>query len=269
MSDSQVCKMKLSFFCVIFLVMTFFHSSAFAQGTAEMLPPNKGLELVCAEVRDGKVHIIRSRSTFEVRDIEQQGKADDESNQPKDGRKVTADVGDKEEKQKVEADSKTVLVQQTYTVMIPYTEIVVAEDGKQIQVTRTRAETRTRSVPVVKGSSKGALRAVAYTVEVPYTMQVEKDGRMVTVEKSRLETRTRMLGENQKLVEIPHPIVKTYAPKQLNFFKVDGTEMQLDDVMLQLTERVPVVIVKEQEALDPFFQNLVRPKTILVQVIEK
>ncbi len=41
------------------------------------------------------------------------------------------------------------MVTRTYTVMVPYTE-AVERDGKMVPVTRTRAEERTREVPVTR-----------------------------------------------------------------------------------------------------------------------
>lgn len=43
----------------------------------------------------------------------------------------------------------TEMVTQTYVVMVPYTE-TVTKDGREIQVTKMRAEERTRAVPVTR-----------------------------------------------------------------------------------------------------------------------
>ena len=176
-------------------------------------------------------------------------------------------------------------VQQTYTVMVPYTENV---NGNP--VTKMRAETRTRLVNVTrfrkrnekeqaefekklaeakaKGEDKPTMepaklqvRDVKYRVTVPYTEMV--DGQPQN--KTRTEVRTRKIQVLTGKTETKPKLNK--APTsldQLKCFDLDGKPIDQGIVKERILERTPIILINSPKAIAPYFKAILKPDAMFV-----
>lgn len=170
-------------------------------------------------------------------------------------------------------------VTQTFTVMVPHTELV---DGKK--VTKLVPEQRTRNVQVTRvipnkpnakeiEAAKKAMEngeepkqtiemvSVPYTVNVPYQEIV--DGKPVT--RMRQERRTRTVsvvrGKTTTKAQISTDV---YPLKEVQCFGVDGQPMDIAEVTKRLQENTPIILIKKQDAITPYFENLLHPRAIFM-----
>ena len=184
----------------------------------------------------------------------------------------------------------TETVEQTYTVHVPYTEVV---DGKS--VTRVRAETRTRKVPVTRIRKRNAEEQAEYdakmakekktkkdepeveyakqesvtttfSIQVPYTEIV--DGKPVT--KTRTETRTRTINVMRgKTKTIAQTKKRTCKIESVKCFSVEGTELESSDIKKRLAENCPVILINSRNAIGPYFEAILKPETLFMVCKEK
>lgn len=176
-------------------------------------------------------------------------------------------------------------VVQTFTVMVPYTEVV---DGKP--VTRMRAEKRTRTVPVtrirrVKPDAKKPQEpdkqkpddpdekqpdpdkpvvkqvSVPYTVKIPFMVTV--DGKQVTKyrEETRMRTVSVVRGKTKTAAKVS---TESYAVGKVKCYGVDGRPIDEAEIRKRLQEKTPVVLIKDPKAITPYFEVLLHPRAIFM-----
>ncbi len=185
-------------------------------------------------------------------------------------------------------------VTQSYTVAVPYTEMV---SGKA--VTRTRMETRTRTVPVAryrarnaeeqaehekaveekkkedaeKGVEKPEIEPATvemvqqtYAVSVPYTEMV--DG--VPTTRTRTETRTRTMQVTRGKTETKGKTVSSsYKIEEIKAYTVAGKELDQDAIKDRIAERAPVIVINSKKAISPYFEAILKPGTLFLVCPEK
>lgn len=122
----------------------------------------------------------------------------------------------------------TEMVEQTYTVMVPYTE-TIKEDGKEKTVTKSRPEQRTRAVPVTK---------------------------------TRMETRTRLVSgrrtaAKQLDVEVGH--------EQLSFFDLAGEKLEWKTVAESLQKKTPVLLLRTGASIPEVAMPFLKDDLIVVR----
>ena len=181
-------------------------------------------------------------------------------------------------------------VTQTYTVSVPYTEVV---DG--VSVTRTRAETRTRQVLVTRYRKRNAEEQAeydkkvkkekaadkvkpkidyaknekvrsTYSINVPYTEMV--DGKAVT--RMRVETRARTMqvlrGTTETMAKTEK---KSYKMANVKCFSVDGTELDPAAAKKRLSENSPVILINGPKAIAPYFEAILKPNALFMVCEDK
>lgn len=184
---------------------------------------------------------------------------------------------------------------------IPYTEKVTQnytvhrvvkekdKDGKEVRV--TKAETRSRVVPVTRYRKRNEEQqaefekkvaehkakekdsgnpeaAVATKVEQEYTVNVPEriinengDVTMQTKAQTRTRTITVYRGETKTDASVS---VKTWAMDKVQCFDVSGEALDLDVVKDRLSERQPVILVSSEQGISPYFEKLLNPEAILI-----
>ena len=174
-------------------------------------------------------------------------------------------------------------VTQSYTVNVPYTEMV---DGKP--VLRTRTETRTRTVPVqrfrkVKGADKDddsdekdeaeekvaeaeapkvEMKKVPYFVQVPYTENV--DGKAIT--KFRLVRRTRTVPIMDSIKTTSNALVTAFALQDVEGYSIDGEAIEAKELKKRLVEKVPVILINDAKDIvdNPYFKFILKSDAIFL-----
>ena len=113
---------------------------------------------------------------------------------------------------------------QNYVVQVPYTEIVNGES-----VTRTRTETKTRTIP-------NQSRSGGWTI-------VNDDG---LVEEMRTQIST------------------TYKAEQVAWFDVGGNEITPEKIKDRLQDRTPFIVIGDAASIAPYFKHILQPNAIFV-----
>ena len=133
-------------------------------------------------------------------------------------------------------------------------------DGKMVTKVKYREERRTRMIPV---NSSGEKKEV-YTVQVPIKERRIVEGKPVDVTVMTTQTRTRTIPAGQKLVATQLNSELILKADSLQFFLADGTRLKNAAGIKRMSERIPVIFVGETGNLDPFYQQIVRPDTLLI-----
>ena len=151
---------------------------------------------------------------------------------------------------------------QTYSVQIPYTEVV---DGNSI--TRFRSEHRTRTVPIQrvrpKAGAENKWQERTYTVSVPYTEQIEGGG---VIRRNRLETRTRIchVDEPPRNFE-PKKVAAAWSIEDLECYSPTGDRLSNAEANARLKIPVPVVLISHADFIvGSYFANLLRPESCII-----
>ena len=142
----------------------------------------------------------------------------------------------------------TVHRKQTYTVQIPYQEEVVDDDGEKIMVTRTRAEERSRMVPMTRLRTEKRTRKIARPIDKSIAQASN-----TTVATSATDS--------------PKPPIARLklAIDDLEFFSPRGEKVNPVIAAKQLRLRQPVVFLRKDETISTYFLQLLRPETLVVQ----
>lgn len=154
-------------------------------------------------------------------------------------------------------------VTQTYSVMVPYTELV---DGKQL--TKMRCETRVRTVPVRKvrpvsdvDNPDDQIVKETYAVHVPYTERT-KDG---IIQRTRKETRTRTVRiHNFSIDFVPHFTSNSHSIDDVQCFLPTGEPISSREAAERLTKPLPVLVVNSEVHICDYFGELLKPNCLIM-----
>ncbi len=175
-----------------------------AQSTFDLEPPTQSASTIQTSSPAGPIVPL----VFAVAELNSDGKLEIVRSIPK----------------RVPIDKNTVVVpvQQTFTVQVPYTELV---DGKQ--VTRTRSETRTRTVEVIRGPSKIIAQQVKETVQLDEVSCFSSDGEPLkakTVKKRLAERAAIILFQDKEQI---HPFFKELVKPETVFIVMNSPANKL------------------------------------------
>ena len=131
---------------------------------------------------------------------------------------------------------------QPYEVQVPYTETVIGEDGKEVEVKRTRTEKREREVPVAR-------------------TRAETKTRVVPVTKMRAETRTRKVPITRRGGKA-EPI--QFPPADAKFAFVSGKEITNEEIKKLAANELTVLQLKAGETLSDLHRQILRPDLIVM-----
>ncbi len=226
-----------------------------AQSNFNLIPPAIGtsLRFACAESNDGLVRIIRTSTSYEARKI---GSAKNESENSE--RLIEIEQEDQELEVKKVGDTN--MVMHEYTITVPYT-VSVTKDGKTVQESRTRTETRRRQMIVEDAENK---KMVTYKTRAPVTQTVVEDGKTLTSTFLRSQTRTQIIDKDKELFQVLSPVTTEFEPDKLLFFDLKGRKIKPKTALDRLGERTPVVLLDSEEPVGEFFYSILKPNTILI-----
>ena len=131
---------------------------------------------------------------------------------------------------------------QTYEVQVPYTETIIGEDGKKVEVEKNRTEKREREVPVAR------TRAETKTKVVPVT-------------KMRAETRTRKVPITRRGGKA-EPI--QFPPADAKFAFVSGKEISNEEIKELATKQITILQLDAGETLSDLHRQILRPDLIVM-----
>ena len=237
-----------------------------AQSSTDLVAPLDTLRLASAEATDdGQLKLMLTFRQYQVADLVKSGEPDQKDSI------VGIDVG------KSELDSESIgkghpfagidddaRMTKTYAVPVPYSEAVIV-DGREQESVRYRTEHRPLTVTgrVLKTPS-GHDRPVSYKIQIPFEETVNVEGEWIKSTRFRTETRTRFLRGPQQLVKLPWVRSFILETDTVKFFNVDGIGLDADRAVNRFSERLPVILVDKDGQLDLYYQNLVRPNTVLI-----
>ncbi len=186
-------------------------------------------------------------------------------------------------------------VTQTYTVMVPTS---VVKDGKTITV--MVPQTKTRAVPVQRIRQRNAEEQAEFekkvaakkkelaeqkakkkpevepaklesvtiqrVVQMPYTETVDGE----SVRRLRLGTQSQQLSVLRGKTKTT-AVVKSaeYEIGKIKAYTVNGTEIPESKLEDRISDRIPVILVNNPQAISPYFQALLKPNTIFLVCPEK
>ena len=141
----------------------------------------------------------------------------------------------------------TETVNQKYSVDVPYTETVTGADGKEKEVQKTRTEQREREVVVQKTKS-------------------ERKTRMVPVTRMRTETRIRKVpvtrqGGEMKTVQFP--------PANAKFAYVSGKEIPVEEIKKLAAEKITILQLRAGETLSDLQRQILKPDLVVMTMLPK
>ena len=186
-------------------------------------------------------------------------------------------------------------VTQTYTVMVP-TEVV--KDGKSVTVMVPQAKTRTVFVQRVrKRNAKEQAEFEERVAAKKKELAEQKAKKKPEVESAKLESvtiqrvfqmpyteivdgesvaRLRLATQPQQLSVLrgktkTTAVVKSaeYEIGKIKAYTVDGTEIPESKLEDRISDRIPVILVNNAQAISPYFKALLKPKTIFLVCPEK
>ena len=235
--NTQITKTVATIFAIT-LFSCISPSFSCAQSTDDLAPSIAIPLVACAEAgEDGNVKVIYAMAIHQTVKDESAKKAKPEKDEAK----------------------PTEFKKETYVVMVPV-QVTEKVDGKMVTKVKYREERRTRMIPV---NSSGEKKEV-YTVQVPIKERRIVEGKPVDVTVMTTQTRTRTIPAGQKLVATQLNSELILKADSLQFFLADGTRLKNAAGIKRMSERIPVIFVGESGNLDPFYQQIVRPDTLLI-----
>ena len=100
-----------------------------------------------------------------------------------------------------------------------------------------------------------------YTVEVPYSEQIEKDGKIITVQKTRTENRTRMTPGR---IGIEQRTRVSEGLGRMVFKGLDGVEIQEEEVKQLIANPKRVLFLEPDAQLNDVHREILHPDTIVM-----